>query len=390
LSRPDYIARAAALAPRLSEAAAPAEAGRRLDEGVVAALHETGLFRMLAPIGFGGGEARPSVFAETIETLARADASPAWCLCQMAVCNLSVAYLSPAAARDVFASPTDAIAWGSTRDAKAVAVDGGYRVSGSWEFGSGLHHASWLGGHCPVVNPDGSVKLGENGRPLDRTVLFPRASATLADTWKVLGLRATGSDAYALQDLFVPEDHAILGLGHWPDAEHAGWAAPYRFNPSALYAAGFAALALGNARAMLDAFIALATNKTPIWQRNPISQGQIVQVGVAEAHGRIESARAWLFEALRAAEDEAMAEGAPAPEHRMAIRGAATFAIKTTSRVAQDLFALAGSTAIFDGDPLERRFRDAQVIGQHLQARTQHLEAVGKHLLGLETDLRFA
>jgi alkylation response protein AidB-like acyl-CoA dehydrogenase len=388
LSGADYIARAAALAPRLTEAAAPAEAGRRLDDGVVAALHEAGLFRMLAPEGFGGGEAPPSVFAETVEVLAQADASPAWCLCQMAVCNMAVAYLSPAAARDVFAGPTDAIAWGSTRDARAVAVDGGYRVTGTWEFGSGCHHASWLGGHCPVVNPDGSPKLGDNGRPFDRTVLFPKSAATLTDTWRVLGLRATGSDGYALDGLFVPEDHAILSLGHWP--ERKGWAAPYRFNPSALYAAGFAALAVGNARAMLDGFIALATRKTPIWQRNPIAQGQIVQVGVAEAHGRIESARAWLFQAIRAAEDEAMAEGAPTPDQRMAIRGATTFAIKTATGVAQSLFALAGTTAIFDGDPLERRFRDAQVIGQHLQARTQHLEAVGQHLLGLQTDLRFA
>ena len=164
----DYVARARELLPLIAEAAAGVEAGRRLDDGVVAALHEAGLFRMMMPRWLGGGEAPPSEFVQVIETIARADASTAWCLSQMTVCSLSSVYLDRDAAKEVFGGTRAALAWGSTPDAKAVRVSGGYRVTGKWEFGSGCHHATWLGGHIPVVEPDGTPVLGR-GRRAART-----------------------------------------------------------------------------------------------------------------------------------------------------------------------------------------------------------------------------
>ncbi len=98
----DYVARARELLPLIGEAAAGVEAGRRLDDGVIAALHEAGLFRMMMPRWLGGGEAPPSEFVQVIETIARADASTAWCLSQMKVCSLSSVYLEREAAAEVF------------------------------------------------------------------------------------------------------------------------------------------------------------------------------------------------------------------------------------------------------------------------------------------------
>jgi alkylation response protein AidB-like acyl-CoA dehydrogenase len=385
----EYVSRAHALIPTIAEAASRTEAGRRLDESVLAELHRNGLFRILAPQSLGGGEAAPSEFVEVVEALARADASTAWCLCQMGVCAIAGAYLTPEVARDIFADPRAAIAWGTTRDARAIVCEGGYRVSGTWEFGSGCHHATWLGGHCPLIGPDGSALVDEEGRPLDRTVLFPKSSARITDVWRVLGLRGTGSDLYSLDDLFVPEQHSITTISRWPDSDRLKLAAPYRFSVNGLYAPGFAAVALGNARGMFDALVDLAGRKTPMWRGKTLAHGANVQAVVAETDVRLRAAFVYLVDMLRRHEAEAMTRGALATDQRMALRAASTFAIRDATSVAEALIGLAGTTAIFDGGEIERRFRDAHAISQHHQGRLAHLETVGKHLLGVESDPRF-
>lgn len=385
----DHVSRARAIAPMIADAAPRIEAARQLTEDVVAALHETGLFGMFLPRWLGGGEVAPSIFVEVIETIARADASTAWCLCQMDVCSISSVYLASAVASDIFRQPGAALAWGSTPDAKAVAVDGGYRVAGTWEFGSGCHHATWLGGHCPVVNADGTPRVGADGRPVERTVLFQKSSARIADVWNVLGLRGTGSDMYTLDGLFIPEEHTIHTLLQWPDEARRKLGGPYRFGASSLYAAGFGAVALGNARGTLDLFLELARRKTPRWGRNPLNEDPIVQVAVAEADTKLEAARVYLLHTLREAEQPLTRHDALAMDQRMKIRAAGTFAIRTATRVVDQLYEMAGTSSIFDGNPFERRFRDAHTVSQHLQGRVSHFETVGKHLLEIETEGRF-
>jgi alkylation response protein AidB-like acyl-CoA dehydrogenase len=387
LTAPDYIARARALIPDLDGAASLGEARGRVDDAVMQSLHAAGFFRMLIPAALGGGEVTPSMFARTIETLARGDASPAWVLCQMAVCAMTAAYLQPTAAAEIFGPPGAALAWGSTRDGRAVAVPGGYRVSGTWEFGSGMHHATWLGGHCAVVGEDGAAPVVG---PADRTVLFPKEAARCDETWRVLGLRGTGSDGYTICDHFVPDDHTVLSIARWPDALRRDLSLSYRFSISSLYAAGFGALALGNAQAMLDAFIVFAADKTPLWRRESIRNDPRVQLAVADIHFRLEAARAGLFASLAELEDAARLRGALTAGERLSLRGFATLAIRMATEASRTLFDLSGASILFDSAAAQRRFRDAQAVAQHLQGRVSHLEAVGRHLLGLGADLRFA
>ena len=385
----DYVERARSLAPLIEAAAPRTEAGRELAPEVVAALHDAGLFRMMMPGWLGGGEALPSVFAEVVEAIARADASPAWCLCQMDVCSIASVYLDREAAEEVFRPKGSALAWGSTTDAKALPAPGGYRVSGSWEFGSGCHHATWLGGHIPVVEADGTPRLDDKGQPLDRSMLFPKSAARIDDVWRTLGLRGTGSDKYTLEDEFIPEERTITSLFRWPDAPRLKLAAPYRFGGSSLYASGFAMVSLGNARGMLDGFVEVARRKVPRFTTNPLANNMVVQVAVAEADAKLGSARVYLLQTLRDSEAAAMRRGELSMDERMKIRAATTYAIRLATRVVEQLYELAGSTAIFEGNPFERRFRDAHTVSQHAQGRISHLETVGKHLLGIEQVPRF-
>ena len=278
---------------------------------------------------------------------------------------------------------------GNTPHAKAIKTPGGYRVSGEWDFGSGCHHATWLGGHCPVLDEAGNQILDEDGRPAERTVLFPKNATRIADVWHVIGLRGTGSDRYALNGVFVPEKYAITTLTRWPDASRREMAAPYCFGGSSLYAAGFGAVALGNARGMFDLFLELARGKTARGMTNPLAESPLTQVAVAEADTVLAAARTYLVQALREIETAASEDGGLTIDQRMRIRAAGTFAIRQATGVVDRLYEMAGTTAIFEGSAFERRFRDAHTISQHLQGRISHFETVGKHLLSVPYELRF-
>ena len=256
-------------------------------------------------------------------------------------------------------------------------MPGGYRVTGKWEFGSGCHHATWLGGHIAVVEPDGTPVPDDDGEPLERTMLFPKAAARIADVWRVIGLRGTGSDLYTLEDHFIPQEHTITSLFRWPDAKRLALAVPYRFGGSSLYASGFACVALGNARGMLDEFIDLSKRKVPRWGKNPLADNMIVQVAVAECDTKLESARVYLVQNLRDVEAAAVRrQDGPTMDERMKIRAAGTYALRLATGVVNQLYEMAGTTAIFEGNPFERRFRDAHTISQHAQGRISHMETV--------------
>jgi alkylation response protein AidB-like acyl-CoA dehydrogenase len=387
-ARPDGqpLARARALAPLLDRCAEAVEAERCLVPALLDGLHDAGLFRLLLPRFLDGGEVDPVTFVEVMEEIAKTDGSAAWCLCQAGGCAMTAAYLSPEVAREVFGDRRAVLAWGPGPDARAVAVDGGYRVTGTWSFASGCRHATWLGGHCPVVTPEGQPRRRADGRREERTMLFPAASAELVDVWHVSGLRGTGSDAFTVTDLYVPHAYSV---SRDDPAERRQPGPLYCFPAGSLYASGFAGVAMGLARAMLDAFVELARDKTPRGGRRTLRDNHVVQSQVAQSEARLRSARMFLLGSLAEIWGDVGRSGALALEQRMTIRLAATYAIHQARDVADTVYAAAGSSAIFTAGAFERRFRDMHAVTQQLQGRASHFETVGQFLLGLEPDTQF-
>jgi alkylation response protein AidB-like acyl-CoA dehydrogenase len=156
-----------------------------------------------------------------------------------------------------------------------------------------------------------------------------------------------------------------------------------------LYAGGFASVALGVSRAMLDALIALAKTKSQAWSTDALRDNQAVQYIVSYADAAWKAARAGLHQALNDAWRDVCRGGELTVDHRMAIRQAATFAIHTSRDMAHQVFHEAGSTAIFNKHPFERRLRDVNSVSQQLQGRRTHFETVGHYLLGGEPNLRW-
>lgn len=375
-----YAERARELSPLLLRSADRIDELRQLPEEVVTALHQAGLYRMLLPRSCGGAELDVTAFLLAVEELAKADASVAWCIGQASGCAMAGAYLDPAVAREVFGGPRAVLAWGpSARNTRAVAVDGGYKVTGTWMFASGSRHATWLGGHAAVVEPDGKPRLAD-GKPLERTMLFPRAKATVTDVWQVVGLRGTGSDSYAVTDLFVP---AACSFTRESPKDRRESGPLYRFTTFQVFGIAFAAVALGIARATLDAFIQLARDKTPTLSTKTLRESPIVQTDLALAEARLRSSRAFLLETLGELWTAAATAGSFTLDQRGRLRLAATYAMHQARHAVDIAYHAAGATAIFDSHPFERRFRDMHTVSQQVQGHTSNFALAGEILLGL-------
>jgi alkylation response protein AidB-like acyl-CoA dehydrogenase len=380
------LERAHRLAPLIADSLDEIERGRRLPPPLVAALHEAGMFRLLLPRGLGGVELDPPTFVRVTESLARVDASTAWVVCQTCGCSMVAAYLPPAVAREIFGGePGGVLAWGPPTTSRAVAVDGGYRFSGTFNFASGGRHATWLGGQAPIEEADGTPRR-RHGVGERRTLLVPASSVTMHDVWHVLGLRGTGSDSFTVDDVFVPHEHTVAR----DDPAERRYQAPlYCFPQGSLYASGFAGVAMGIARSLLDDLLALARDKTPRGHSRTLRENPVTQAQVAQAEARLGAARAYLHTALEAIWRDVGRAGALDLDQRVTIRLAASHAIQQAREVADFAYHAAGGTAIFASNAFERRFRDIHTVSQQLQGRDDHFQTVGKHLLGLDTDTTF-
>jgi alkylation response protein AidB-like acyl-CoA dehydrogenase len=386
---PQIVARAEALRSELEMRSSEMERNRRLAPQVLDKLHQAQLFRLLLPRSVGGLETDPLTFMQVVETIARADASTAWCLSQAGGCATAAAWLDPQVAMQIFGrDPRAVLAWGPG-PAKAVEVAGGYRISGSWSFASGARHATWLGAQAPIVCADGTPVLGSDGMPVERTLLVPVREVALIDIWDTVGLRATASDQFKLDDHFVRADHSITR--DCSRAEECREPGPLYKVPALLfYEMGFASVATGIARASLDVFLELARHKMQRGIKTPLRDNAAVQTGLAQAEAALRSARAYIRQCVSQMWREVCQPGGSLTvEHRILIRMASTHTIHQARSAVDFAYQTLGTPAVFASHPLERRFRDMHTVTQHLQGRQQHLETVGAWMLGAPADLTF-
>jgi len=380
----DQLQRARELVPAIAAAADEIERQRRLPPPLVKTLHDQGFFRLLLPRALGGVELDPATFVQITEAIASADASAAWVVCQTTGCSMVSAYLAPDVAREIFGDG-GVLAWGPPERSRAVAVDGGYRLSGRFNFASGSRHATWLGGQAPIVDADGAPRR-RDGVAERRTLLFPAAQAVMEDVWHVIGLRGTGSDSFTVDDVFVPHAHTLTR----DDAASRRVQAPlYCFPQGSLYASGFAGVSMGIARTMLDDFLALARDKTPRGFSRTLRESAVTQSRVAQAEAQLGAARVYLLATLEEVWSAVGRSGTLGLDQRVRIRLAASHAIAQAREVADFAYHAAGGTAVFTRQAFERRFRDIHTVAQQLQGRDDHFENVGKFLLDLQPDTTF-
>jgi alkylation response protein AidB-like acyl-CoA dehydrogenase len=382
----DPVARARAIVPILQAEASKIEALGQLAPAVVDALHASGLYRTLLPRQLNGYGAGLETFGKVMEILAAADASTAWCLGQSVGCSMAAAYVDAPIAREIWGDdPHGVLCWGFQQEGRAKVVPGGYKVTGKWGFGSGGHHATWMGAHCHVELPDGSLLKDANGALIERTMLLRQEQLDWTSNWDVVGLRGTGSDSYTLTDVFVPDAYTVR---RDIDSERRIDEPFFRFTTTSAYSSGFAFVSMGIARGMLDALKDLAQSKKPSHTARTLRDSPVMHHLVAENEAKLRSARAFVLETIRDGEDCIRRTGALDTESRVLMRLATTTAIRRAKEVAEFAYHEAGATAIFASNPFERKMRDIHASAQQVQGRTGHIEVCGQYFLGFDPTAR--
>ncbi|MFN0030109.1 MAG: acyl-CoA dehydrogenase family protein [Acidimicrobiales bacterium] len=247
------------LAPLVREQIAEAEAQRSLSPVVAQAMVDGGLLRLLTPASLGGGEIDPVGLYKVVEAAARIDGSFGWCLMILSGTGLLARAMSEHEALALLGDPTTVVAGAAFPFNKAVAVEGGYRVSGRWPFASGCLHATHLMGFS-IVHDGDAPRMGPGG-PDIRVRVAPAGDVEIVENWEVVGLQGTGSHDIVFDNVFVPEGRAVpLGDGK-RNRYYEG--ALYRMPFMALFAWPVAAVALGIAQHSIDSAIELSQEKVP-------------------------------------------------------------------------------------------------------------------------------
>jgi indole-3-acetate monooxygenase len=358
---------------------------RTLSPAVVEEMWASDLMPAFNPKAAGGVE--PS-FQEMIDTwieMAWQDGSFGW----IGIANLpstfaAATYLPDDGFAEVFTANDNRITIGGQYfpNGQGAAVDGGYRLSGAWSFGSGTGHSAYIGaGFFPMDN--GEMRWVSEGIPDMRVAFLPRDEVTFTDGWHVQGLKGTGSYDYNITDVFVPERRTIPLFVREPAR---GSSAASRMGLMPVTAAGHASFALGVAKSMLDDVEELAATKVRMSDMATLATRQTFQKGLAHHVAAWRAARLLVLDAFATAEAAVDAGEDLTPQLRADMRVAAVYATDTARAVAEWAHLAAGTTAIREGSRLERAFRDIYTGTQHAFISEKVAMDVAQIWLGLIDD----
>ena len=396
-----YIDTARRLAELVAANADAVNEQRQIPTDVANAIADAGFFRLLMPRALGGAQLDHPDFLRIVRIFAEADGSVGWSINQNNVFATNSTRMNDRARAEIYADPRAVITNGPpTAQSKAIAVDGGYLLSGRWNFSSGSDHATWIAALTPIYQsdadaaPQADAKPPPNGgEPADATsaggvsrdemriLLMPKSDVRMIDNWQVNGLRGTASLGFVADSLFVPAHRTYN-----PAAAPREQGGVYRIPTSLLFASGFATVALGVARAALDAAIELANRKVP--GNSPtqtlVRDWSTTQRQIGEAEAIWNSVRAFLTESATAVWQSASAGKPLTMDERVRMRLASTFANRKAAEVVDTAYTLCGSSAIFETNPVQRRFQDVHVINQQVQGRLSHYDTAGRYFLGMD------
>ncbi|HML10087.1 MAG TPA: acyl-CoA dehydrogenase family protein [Stellaceae bacterium] len=373
-----YVDAARALAPRIRELRQDIERQRTLPAELVERMTDARLFSLWRCRAFGGPELTFAEFAHVIEELSRVDGSVGWCAMISAVFHRLSGYVSDEIGREVFGDRSR-IAGSVNPTGRAVAVPGGYRVSGRWSYGSFIQHSHWTLGNSIIYDGD-APRRDANGAPDIRFMIMPTADVEIIDIWHVAGLRGTGSNDFQVADVFVPEERSVPAFTTTPLQPGPLYATPM----ITIFAASLPCVSIGIARGAIDAFTALAEGKTPMGSSVRLREKPMAQADLGRAEAHLRAGRAFLFEAIGEIWDEAAAGRALTMRQRAVARLAAAKAADASAQAVDLLFNAAGGTALFESTPLERCFRDVHATTQHIGTQPANYELAGRVLLGLD------
>ncbi|WP_322750567.1 MULTISPECIES: acyl-CoA dehydrogenase family protein [unclassified Frankia] len=372
----EILDRARAVAPRLRERSADIERERRLPADVVELLRGTGVFRMGFGHRWGGPETSSVEQTEVIEALSYGDAAAGWCAMIGSDTGLYAAFLDESVAREMFPSLDMITAGLLFPTGHAERVPGGYRLTGRWQFGSGITHSDWVISGAFIYR-DGRPDPSPSGDPHDsRLMMVPRGQVEVVDTWYTTGLAGSGSCDYTITDIFVPEEHTLVfgsvrnGSGALAQPE--------------VHMRNMPGVPLGIARAALDHVREIvATRVHPV--SGAAADDYRMQVTIADCEADFVATRSGVYASMQR-QHEVLAAGGSlddlSPDERAALPLSRRHAFRTARSIVGRLYDLLQTSSIYRPSPLDRWLRDTNTMCQHVVAQDRILQSAGAYLLG--------
>jgi 3-hydroxy-9,10-secoandrosta-1,3,5(10)-triene-9,17-dione monooxygenase len=369
----EIIARAEAMRPWLLELQAETEERAQFSKETNDQFERAGFYRILAPRRFGGFELDLATYYKVMIAISRGCPSTGWQLSLAgAHCLQLASYWDEQAQIDLFGPDGRFLASMSqtSQDAVATPVDGGYLLRGTWQYASGVPHATHhmglahLGGGDPDAPPETVMAV------------IPRASFTMLDDWGgLIGLKGSGSQSVRVEDAFIPAHH-VIPFGMFQDLENGS--PGYRLHGNPLYAGQFMATALGtincvsvgNAQAVLDEYEGLITSRrtmAPMGSSGvPRFEDRDFQRCLGLAMSYIDAAESIVLQTgdlYLEYSRQGVEHGIPfSPERTMRLYGQQMTAHKLCWEAGDLLFRTSSSSGAMDGTRMQRYWRDLSAM----------------------------
>jgi alkylation response protein AidB-like acyl-CoA dehydrogenase len=371
--------------PVIRDHNAETERERRLSRATLHALTDAGLLRMCTPRSLGGLEVDPLTCARVVEEVAGADSAAGWTLVNPLNYAFFCARLPDAGTEEIYRHGPDALIAGPFHPPiQATPVAGGYRLTGRAPFASNCHDATWIARTALVIEGD-TPRLSAGGAPELLLAIVPVDACDMIDTWYVMGMRGTGSDDIALTNVFVPQARTFpLVPAFTPGSHYRG--PLYRFSAMGNLAATFPLVMLAMARQALNEVYTLAQGKIPFASTTALRERATAQVKLAQAEATLRAARALLYDTLGERWEQTLAGEPPSLVQRADLLLAVAHATSSAAQAVELAYSVAGTSGIYTRNPLERHFRDVQVLKQHGFASESRYETVSQVYFGLPPE----
>jgi alkylation response protein AidB-like acyl-CoA dehydrogenase len=382
---------AAAMQPILRDYHEQIEREQRFPSALVEKLRAAGFYRLVIPRSLGGLQADPLTYLRVVELLAEGAGSVGWNLANNSIGQLVTLGLPDEGVHEIFPPGNDTIIAGTAVQGggQAVPVEGGYRVSGHWTFGTGCQESTWMLGSFQILDGDRPRRRPDGGSLYWRGV-FPRTEAEVVPgSWDVAGLRGTGSFDWTVKDVFLPERRTVAHVGvpldnqweRWPGITYAlpsqAWVGPHH-----------SAVITGIARAGIDALIALAVEKTPRGRTGMLCENPQVQDAVGRADAILNAGRVYRGAMIAELWNTIAAGRETTLEQRARCRLASTYAADSARQAMDLVYRHGGSTSFKYESRLAECWRDLHVVGQTATIAPEWYPIGGRALLGMDPGSR--
>ena len=382
---------AAALQPTLRRYHEEIEREQRLPLPLVERLHEAGFYRMVLPRSLGGLQVDPLTYTRVVELLAEGVGSVGWNIANNSIGQLVTLGLPDDGVREIYPAGHATVIAGTAVQGggQAVPVEGGYRVTGHWTFGSGCQEATWMLASFQILD-DGAPRRRDDGGALYWRGVFPREQAhVIPGSWDVAGLRGTGSFDWTVTDVFLPERRTCPHVGVPVDNQWSRWPGITYALPSVAWVGPHhSSVITGIARAGIDALIALAVEKTPRGRTGMLCDYPQVQEAVGRADAMLNAGRIYRSAMIRELWNTIAAGAETTLEQRARCRLAPIYAADCAREAMDLMYRYGGSTSFKRATRLAECWRDLHVVGQTATVGPEWYPIGGRALLGIDAGPR--